>query len=81
MFTIRFEMHENNSYVVYQCERYSVRYNEGVTEDGSITATVVRMFRSIDDDNPFFENISSENPIKCAYVTNESGRTIDRITE
>ncbi len=80
MFTIRFETHAGDVYDVYSCERYSVRYGESISEDGTITATVVRMFRSVEDDNPFFEHISPENFYRRAYVTNQSGRTIDTIT-
>lgn len=78
MFTLRFDGHDGR-YVVYGCERYSVRYNEGVNPEGTITATVVRMFRHIDDDNPYYEQIGDKEPYSVAYVTNAAGRTIDRI--
>jgi hypothetical protein len=37
------------------------------------------MFRSLDDDNPYYEQIGGQDPYNQAYVTNSDGRTIDRI--
>lgn len=76
MFTLRFEAHDPDRYVVYGCESYHVGH-EASSEKGH--SRVVRMFRHLHDDNPYFEQVGDTEPYGVVYVTNLAGKTIDTI--
>lgn len=40
---------------------------------------VIRMFRSMNDDNPYYESVGEHEPHGVCFVMNESGKTIDTI--
>ena len=87
MFTLKFYQHNNDSYEAFSCERYTVSVErckpETKAEVGQPTLApmkfVVRMFRALADDNPYFETIGDREPYGHAFVVNENGRTIDTI--
>lgn len=87
MITLRFEMHDGSTYDVYSCERYRVareyleRENEPKSETppDAVLRTVVRMFRHLNDENPYYESVGEREPYGVAYVMNDSGKTIDTI--
>ena len=70
MFTLKFYTHDNESYEVFSCERYSVKGN------------TIRMYRTIDDENPFQEGFGTLTPLTpygTVYVMNQEGKTIDTL--
>ena len=87
MFTLRFEAHKNESYVMYSCQRYngSIERCQPETAEELEQPTlapmrsVIRMFRSLDDANPYYESVGEREPHHTCYVMNESGKTIDTI--
>lgn len=87
MITLRFERHKDGSYDVYSCERYNMTIErcppEG-EEEKEVPAKaplrrVVRMFRTLHDDNPYYESVGDREPHGVAYAMNDSGKTIDTI--
>ena len=85
MITLRVEAHKNESYTMYSCERYSVSRELCQPECGLDvieeipSRSVIRMFRSLDDGNPYYEAVGEREPNRVCYVMNESGNTIDTI--
>ncbi len=83
MITLRFQALK--SYTMYSCARYSVSRElcNPKDPDDAIeelpSCSVVRMFRSLGDDNPYFEHVGETQPYFTCYVMNESGNTIDTI--
>ncbi len=86
MFTLRFERHNSSDYDVYECQRYSVSENSDPEDPNAINVTEatkryrsVQMFRTLADDNPYYEQVGETQPYGVAYVTNDAGKTVDRI--
>ncbi len=73
MFTIRFETHNVQSvdYCVYQCANYRVFANDNLSKTVSLYETPGVPATQIE--------IGADAPFACAYVTNDSGRTVDTI--
>lgn len=70
MFTIRFIKHGGRGHTAYSCAKYSTVLETDHTEVCMTTA----------DGEQVFEQIGPTEPYDIAYVTNEAGRTIDKIT-
>ncbi len=87
MFSLKFYQHNNDSHEVFSCERYNVSIERCVPENGeeidqptlAPMRQVVRMFRSLDDENPYYEAVGDREPYSHAFVVNDAGRTIDTI--
>lgn len=91
MFTLKFYMHNNDSHEVFSCERYSVSVERACgTEDEGATPEragfapeklklVIRMFRTLEDDNPYYETIGDKECYAHAFVVNDKGKTIDTL--
>ena len=88
MFTLKFYDHDfvgqaDDTHEVFACERYSVkaeqRADEGQDSKGKESFTVVRMFRSLDDDNPYYQTVGPYEAYGTVYVMNDKGKTIDTI--
>ena len=84
MFTLKFYLHNNESHEVFSCERYSVsveRCEPDVNEiaPSPVLKLVVRMFRSLEDDNPYYETIGDREHYGTAFVVNDKGKTIDTL--
>ena len=87
MFTLKFYMHNTDSHEVFSCERYSVsierceREKPDSNDDpkASPLKLVIRMFRSLEDDNPYYETIGERECYAHAFVVNEQGKTIDTL--
>lgn len=69
MFTIRFIKHGGRGQTSYICRKYDTEYRDGLLE-------VEMTFK---DDTVYFEQIGPTEPYDIAYVTNEAGRTIDKL--
>lgn len=80
MFTVRLERHASGKYDVLSCQRYSVSESECGTQEIASRFKEIRLFRSLDDDDPHFEFIGPEQMYAVAFITNSAGKTIDRIT-
>lgn len=85
MFTLKFYLHNCDSHEVFSCERYSVneeRREPDLNEErfAAPLKLVVRMFRTLDDDNPYYETIGDREAYSHAYVVNGGGKTIDTLT-
>jgi len=87
MFSLKFYQHDNESHEVFSCERYNISnercHPETPEELGQPTLApmrfVVRMFRTWNDENPYYEAVGDREPYSHCYVVNESGKTIDTI--
>ena len=87
MFNLKFYQHDNDSYQAFSCERYTVTVercppaapDELERPETAPMKLVIRIFRSLDDDNPYYETIGDREPHVHAFVVNENGRTIDTI--
>ncbi len=82
MFTLKFYMHNTDSHEVFSCERYSVSVEQlpvRSTEERPILKLVIRMFRSLEDDNPYYETIGDKECYAHAFVVNDKGKTIDTL--
>ncbi len=81
MFSLKFYMHNTDSHEVFSCERYSVNVEQLPTRVGEspILKLVIRMFRSLDDDNPYYESIGDKECYAHAFVVNDKGKTIDTL--
>ncbi len=82
MFSLKFYMHNTDSHEVFSCERYSVSVEQRFPETAGappILKLVIRMFRSLEDDNPYYETIGDKECYAHAFVVNEQGRTIDTL--
>ena len=82
MFTLKFYQHNSDSHDVFSCERYKVSIEKAPSEDNDSPLplrAVVRMFRSLDDENPYYETVGPQEPYGHAFVVNDGGRTIDTI--
>ncbi len=87
MLTLRFESNSNiGQYQVYECERYNVNCERSQPNQAEIESQemaplrqVVRMFRSLADENPYYESVGDREPSGVCYVMNASGKTIDVI--
>jgi hypothetical protein len=78
MFTLKFLAHDQKSHEVFQCERYSV--NSVPTDDSFPEGTsVIRMYRTLDDDNPYYVTLGPKEWYGVTYVMNEAGKTIDTL--
>lgn len=69
MFTIRFIKHGGNGHKSFACTEYETVFKD--------TCVEVRMV--LKDGTEYFEQIGDNEPYDVAYVTNEAGRTIDKI--
>lgn len=69
MFTIRFIKHGGNGHKSYACAEYETEMKDEFVE--------VRMV--LKDGSEYFEQVGDKEPYDIAYVTNEAGRTIDKI--
>jgi len=69
MFTVRFIKHGGKGHKSYACSEYETIYKDEYVE--------VRMV--LKDGSEYFEQIGDKEPYDIAYVTNEAGRTIDKI--
>lgn len=69
MFTIRFIKHGGNGHKSYACSEYETSHEGEYVE--------VRMVLKSGEE--YFEQIGATQPYDIAYVTNEAGRTIDKI--
>ena len=72
MFTIRFIKHGGRGHKSFSCSEYEVNLDNG-------TAEVVEVRMVLKDGSEYFEQIGPKEPFDIAYVTNEAGRTIDKI--
>ncbi len=82
MFTLKFYMHNIDSHEVFSCERYSVsveRLPERAAETSTPMKLVIRMYRSLEDDNPYYETIGEKECYAHAFVVNDKGKTIDTL--
>jgi hypothetical protein len=85
MFTLKFYMHNTDSHEVFSCERYSVSVERCDLDEKESEFTarplklVIRMFRSLEDDNPYYETIGDRECYAHAFVVNEGGKTIDTL--
>lgn len=68
MFTIRFIKHDGKGHTSYSCSSYSTNHRDGYVD--------VRMVMKEGD---YHEQVGDEQPYGVAYVTNEAGKTIDKI--
>lgn len=71
MFTIRFIKHGGTGHRSFACSEYEV--------DRASGAGVVEIRMVLKDGAEYFEQIGPTEPYDVAYVTNEAGRTIDKI--
>jgi hypothetical protein len=69
MFTIRFIKHGGRGQTSYICRKYDTEVREGELE----------VIMTLKDDTEYFEQIGPTSPYDIAYVTNEAGRTIDKL--
>lgn len=69
MFTIRFIKHGGMGHVSYSAGFYETTRRENMAE--------VKMTMS--DGSEYYEQIGPTEPFDIAYVTNDNGRTIDKI--
>ena len=69
MFTIRFIKHGGRGHVSFSCTSYET----------TIESDVVEVKMVLKDGSEYFEQIGGTQPYDIAYVTNEAGRTIDKI--
>lgn len=69
MFTIRFIKHGGNGHKSYACSEYETTHQGEYVE--------IRMVLKSGEE--YFEQIGAKQPYDIAYVTNEAGRTIDKI--
>lgn len=69
MFTIRFIKHGGKGHRSYSCTEYETTHKDGIVE--------VRMV--LKDGSEYYEQVGPEEPYDIAYVTNEAGRTIDKV--
>jgi hypothetical protein len=69
MFTIRFIKHGGRGHKSYACIEYETTHGTDEVE--------VKMV--LKDNTEYFEQIGPNTPYDVAYVTNEAGRTIDKI--
>jgi hypothetical protein len=84
MFTLKFYMHNTDSHEVFSCERYSVSVEQVPARVANTVAAptlklVIRMFRSLEDDNPYYETIGDKECYAHAFVVNDKGKTIDTL--
>ena len=73
MFTIRFIKHGGRGHRSFACSEYEVNLNNEET-------TLVEVRMVLKDGSEYFEQVGPKEPYDIAYVTNEAGRTIDKIT-
>lgn len=78
MFTLKFYQHNTDSHEVFSCERYSVSVERSDTDNPPMKL-VVRMYRSLEDDNPYYETIGDHECYAHAFVVNDKGKTIDTL--
>lgn len=72
MYTLRFIRHGGESYRSYEAKSYEVsRPSAEVVE--------VALFENSFDEEPYFEQIGAREPYDICYVTNQAGKTIDKI--
>ena len=69
MFTIRFIKHGGRGQTSYTCRKYETVIGEGCLE----------VILTLKDDSEYYEQIGPTEPYDIAYVTNEAGRTIDKL--
>ena len=85
MFTLKFYDHDfagnaDDTHEVFACERYSVKTEtRQPLLKAAVPVTVVRMFRSLDDDNPYCETVGPNELFGTVYVMNDKGKTIDTL--
>ena len=84
MLTLKFYQHNDDSHDVYSCERYKVTVGRSPPENGEEPEVaplqhVVRMYRDLQDDNPYYETVGDRETHSHAFVVNELGKTIDTI--
>ncbi len=82
MFTLKFYEHNNDSHEVFACQRYKVtekRNPPGENECGETAFLEIRMFRTLEDDNPYYETVGSAEIFAHAFVVNDVGKTIDML--
>ncbi len=77
MFTLKFYMHDTDSHEAFSCERYSVSIER--TSNTEVGPTVIRMFRTLGDDNPYYETVGPQEPYGHVFIMNEQGKTIDTL--
>jgi len=70
MFTIRFMKQGKKGHISFSCSEYETTHKDGSVE--------VRMVMK--DGSDVFEEVGPEQLHSIAYVTNEAGRTIDKVT-
>jgi len=70
MFTIRFIKHGGRGHTSYSASQYETIVSE---------ADVVEVRMVLKDGSEYFEQIGPTVPYDIAYVTNEAGKTIDKI--
>ena len=71
MFTIRFIKHGGRGHVSFSASQYETIHGDENVE--------VRMI--LKDGSEYFEQVGPKEPYDIAYVTNETGRTIDKIVQ
>jgi hypothetical protein len=69
MFTIRFIKHGGRGQTSYICRKYETNVSDGYLE----------VVMTLKDETEYFEQIGPTEPYDIAYVTNEAGRTIDKL--
>ena len=86
MFTLKFYDHDyagnaDDPHEVFGAERYNVtaeRRGEEKCEDGA-PFNIVRMYRTPDDDNPYYETVGSQERFGRVFIMNNAGQTVDTI--
>ena len=73
MFTLRFIRHGGRGYTSYACQTYTVQPGE-VGEDDFVEVVMHQK-----DGERTFEQVGDTMPYDVCYVTNEAGKTIDKI--
>lgn len=84
MFTLKFYLHNSDSHEVFSCARYSVSEERRAPDDNEDALAaplklVVRLYSSLEDNNPYYETIGDREAYAHAYVMNEGGKTIDTL--
>jgi len=69
MFTIRFIKHGGSGHVSFSATSYETTHDDDYVE--------VKM--QLKDGSEYYEQVGPKQPYDLAYVTNEAGRTIDKI--
>lgn len=82
-FALKFVRHDHNrdSGEVFSCERYNFNAELKPDRNGdcTISVTQIRMFRHLEDDNPYYETVGDQEPYQTCYVMNDQGKTIEVI--